>query len=812
MSKQQQNYPSTGQTELVDLRSILTRYVYYWPLFILGLLTASAAAFAYLELTQPVHEISASILVKDEKKSPQEKSSISELEQSASSRNAETELEILRSKTLIRQVVDNLRLWVNYTQKEGLKTLSLYEYSPVNFDLTEPSGSLKNKNIKLVLDNAYSFKASFDGKTGTYNYNKPIQSSFGTWVLKPSRDLKQFIGAEITIRLDDQQNVVNDYEKILDAHLLDKLAPTISLTITDRVPARGIDFLNELISTYNNAAISEQKRTTKSTIDFIDQRLIALKIELNTAEKEVENYRSSQGLTDINSQAKVYLENVQTNDIKLNEVDVQLNVIKGIERYVNSPVNSGNAPSTIGITDPALNSMISKLSELQLQRSALLANTPEQNPIFEPINKQIALTKSAIKENVSSIKSSLSNSRRGLQSFNNKFESSIKDIPVQERQFVGMKRQQAIKENQYVYLLQKREELELSLASSFVDARIVDKATVGDVVWPRIPLIIVLVLLFGLGLPFLIIYLRAIIANKITTRQEIESALGISVLEELSFEDIDSETLVLDLKNHFIGEQFRSLRTNLNYLHKQSREASTLKKEEMSTSAFAGDWGEDILDETPGKGHVTLLTSSISKEGKSFVSTNLASSLAAAGRKSVLLEMDLRKPRVLHIFGIKEGHKGISEFLNGGISIEEIIQPSGRDLNLDIIGSGAIPDEPSELLGRSLLSELIDKLRKRYDNIIIDSPPVHLVTDAMIIAPLADVSLYVIRQGYTGKDELIFIREIYRSNKLPYLNIIFNGIKKSKFGYGYNYDKSYYNKAQKNTSLKSAWKKFLSRF
>lgn len=812
MLKQEQNYRATSQTEHVDLRSILTKYIYYWPLFVMGLVLTTVAAYTYLELTQPVHEISASILVKDEKKSPQEKSSISELEQSASSRNAETELEILRSKTLIGQVVENLQLWVEYTQSEGLKTLSLYKYSPVSFELIEPAGSLKNKNIKLSLNNTNSFQASFDGKTGSYEYGKPVNSSFGTWILKPSQHLRQFIGSEITVRLNSQQNVVNNYEKLLDAHLLDKLAPTISLTITDKVPAKGVDFLNELISTYNNAAVSEQKRTTKSTIDFIDQRLAALKTELNTAEKEVESYRSSQGLTDINSQAKVYLENVQTNDIKLNEVDVQLNVINGIESYVNSPSNSGNAPSTIGITDPALNSMISKLSELQLKRSALLANTPEQNPIFEPINKQIALTRSAIKENVSSIKSSLSNSRRGLQSFNNKFESSIKDIPIQERQFIGMKRQEAIKENQYVYLMQKREELELSLASSFVDARIVDEATIGDVVWPRIPLIIVLALLFGLGLPFLFIYLRDTIANKITTRREIESALGLSVLEEISYEDLGSESLVLDLKNHFIGEQFRSLRTNLNYLHKQSREAGTHKSEPMNVSAFAGDWGDDAIEEAPGKGHVTLLTSSTSKEGKSFVSTNLASSLAAAGRKSVLLEMDLRKPRVLHVFGIHKGHKGISEFLNGRTSIDEIIQPSGRDENLDIIGSGAIPDEPSELLGKNRLRELIDELRKRYDNIIIDSPPVHLVTDAMIIAPLADVSLYVIRQGYTGKDELSFIREIYRSEKLPFFNIIFNGIKKNKFGYGYSYDKSYYNSGPKNSSSKTAWKKFLSRF
>jgi uncharacterized protein involved in exopolysaccharide biosynthesis len=244
-----------------------------------------------------------------------------------------------------------------------------------------------------------------------------------------------------------------------------------------------------LITHYNKASISEKNRITQTTLSFIDDRLDSLSKELNTAERQVEGFRSSRGLTDISSQSQVYLENVQTNDNRLNEVNVQLNVIQGIERYVNSMRNSGGVPSTLGIEDPALNSSIEQLAQLQLEKEKLLATTPEGSPLFEPINRQIQTTKSSIRESIRNIKSSLNAAKGQLQSFNSQFESSIRNIPGQERQYVGMKRQQGVKEGLYVYLLQKREEISLSYASTLADARIVDNAYLGHVKKPKEPLV-----------------------------------------------------------------------------------------------------------------------------------------------------------------------------------------------------------------------------------------------------------------------------------------------------------------------------------
>jgi len=774
-------FKKVNDNQFTDLRVVLTKYLYHWPLFLLGLLLAFGCAYIYLQLVNPVYEVSATILVKDEKKAPQEKSALQELDQSSSPKNAEAEIEILKSKNLISKVVNDLQLWVTYKTHEDFKTHDIYETKPFKFFLIKQAGELKGQKIEVLIKDKNTFEIQgAKGHAQVIPFNKILKNNIGKWTLKPTEFLDQYIGSTITLTISDPEKVSNAYIKSIDAHLLDKLAPTIGLFVEDEVPKRGKDVLNSLMKEYNEASSEEEKRTTKSTIDFIDNRLASLTGELNAAEREVEGFRSSQGLTDITSQSKVYLENVQTNDNKLNEVNVQLNIINGIERYVDSPSNTENAPATIGISDPALNSLIEKLSQLQLKRVALLATTPESNPAFEPIDRQIRITKAAIKETVQGIKSALQNSKRELLSFNNRFESSIKDIPGQERQFVGMKRQQSIKENLYIYLLQKREELSLRYASTLVDARIVDKANTGDMKWPRMSLIAAIALLCGFGFPFLIIYLRESLNNKITERRDIESALDVRVLGELSYEDFDKSIVVLENTNHVVGEQFRSLRTNLHYLH----------------------------DNKKGQGRVTLFTSSISKEGKSFVSSNLAASLAASGRKTVILEMDLRKPKISSIFNLPTEHPGISDYLSSDIPTTDIIQPSGMVSNLDVIGAGYIPPNPSELLEKDRLNNLILSLKDEYDDILIDSPPLHLVTDAMIIARLADVSLYIIKQGYTGKSELEFIREVYEDEKLPKMNIIFNGIKQGKYGYGYSYDNSYYTSKPKRSTLKL----FLSRF
>jgi tyrosine-protein kinase Etk/Wzc len=777
-------YPNKREDDFrfTDIRVVLAKYLFHWPLFLTGLILAMLFAYIYVANVDPVYQIGATILVKDEKKVPGEKNALQEIDQSNTPKNAETEIQILKSSALINKVVNDLNLWVSYKSGSLWNAADLYQTTPIKLlSLGEPS--LKNaQTLDVLIVDQKSFQVNDSkGNVSTHKFNEVINSDFGKWVLKPTAFLDKYKSQKVKILIASPDKVTNEYVKDLDVHLLDKATPTIGIFLNDEMPERGKQVVNYLIKSYNETTSSEEKRATESTLKFINDRLASLTGELNTAEDDVEGYRSSQGLTDIDSQSKVYLENVQSNDNKLNEVNVQLNIIDGIERYVNSTSNNENPPATVGINDPALNSLIDKVAQLQLKKSALLATTPIGNPLYEPLDSQISSTKTAIRQNISSIKSSLLAAKRELQSFNNKFESSIKNIPGQERQFLGKKRQQSIKENLYVYLLQKKEEVSLRYASTLADARIVDKANVEEKVWPKMPLILVIAILCGTGIPFLIIFFRLALKNKVADRRQIESTVGTKILGEFSNHTEDSN--IFDHKNHIVGEQFKYLRSNLHYLHENKK----------------------------GKGRVTLLTSSVSNEGKSFISSNLAISLANSGRKTAVLEMDLRKPKLSGIFNAKNDHQGISDYLASDITLEEIIQSSNIE-NLSIIGSGQVPPNPSELLEKDRLDELITELKKNFDDIIIDSPPIHLVTDAIIIARVADVTLYVIRQGTTNKSELSFIRDIYEDEKLPKMNLIFNGVTTGKYGYGYSYDTSYYTSNSGKVPFAKKWKLFLSRF
>ncbi|MGI4020898.1 MAG: GumC family protein [Janthinobacterium lividum] len=768
----------------IDLKSIITKYLYHWPLFVIGLILALTAAFFYVQMAQPYYEVKATLLIKDDKKMPDQKSALDKIDLLNSATIIENEIEILKSKQLISQVVQDLQLGTIYQKKDGLSYQDLYQSSPVKLTLINSTGNLSQGIVNLAIKNDQSFSLILpNGKSKDFSYKSTFKNNFGIWKLEPTKALTQYKGATIKITLLDPDKLALRYQTAIDASLPNKLTTAVVLSIWDEVPQRGKDILNRLIYNYNLAATSEKKRETKSTLDFIDQRLASLNDELTAAEKGIAGFKSSRGITDISADSKISLENMQANDTRLNEVNVQLSVIDGIERYVNSSQNSGRAPATLGITDPALSSLIEKLSTLQLQRERLLATTPETNPDFEPINRQIVTTRAAIKENVRNIKSSLLNTQGKLQSFNSRFESSIKNIPTEERQYVSKKRQQESKESLYTYLLQKREEMSVTYASTLTDDRIVDQAYAGPAKDQKKSLIYAAAMLLGLGLPAGLIYARNSFSDKITTLQEIKDAVSIPVLSELPFELSQNPVVTNDLNSNVLVEQFRSLRTKLYYLFGEKEH-----------------------------GRVTLLTSSVAGEGKSFVSTNLATSLANADRKTVILELDLRKPKVAETFNLSKEHVGISDFLKGNATQTDIIQACGLVPNLDIISSGTIVQNPSELLEKKQLKDLISSLRNTYDDIIIDSPPVHLVPDAMILSRLTDITLYVIRQGFTEKAELDFIKELYQQKQLPNINLIFNGIERAKYGYGYHYSNNYYNISNKSKGTNSIFSDFKNRF
>jgi tyrosine-protein kinase Etk/Wzc len=740
----------------------ISRYLRYWPFFLLSILFCLGLGYLYLKFSVPLFTVKAKLLINDERDSRKiEKGN----DVAESSKRVDDEIAILTSRTLMGKVVRDLELWIQYRKPGRYNDVDLYASTPVYFSLVEPLTIESGHVLTLTIINSRQFVLKQQHSSTVFDFNTVLKSNWGKWRLTPTSDLSKYIGQTILIQINNPEKVIDNYLERFAALMAGEQSAIAELRIIETEPERGIDIVNNLIKAYNFASIEHKNKISQSTFNFLDDRLTAITSELNYVEKRVESYKSSRGITNLTSESQFYLDNVKNNDSKLNEVNVQLQVIDEIQRYIDSPVSPGSAPVTAGISDPGLTALVNQLIQLELQKDKLLANTPEYNPVFAPLNRQIKSTKNAIYANITGIKRSLITTRNQLQKYNSGFESSIKKLPGQEREYINIKRQQSIKEELYIYLLQKREEAGLSNSSQLLESRIVDEAHHGDAQLPSTAITYALATIFGLIFPGAIIFARHAFDNRVNDVQEIEEGVLVPFLGELAFQKSVSPKYILagSSSRTRIAEQFRTLRTKLHRINGKQ-----------------------------GNGKITLLTSSMPGEGKSMIACNLGAVMAASGRKTVILDMDFRKPQVAKFFNITSGI-GLSNYLNGSESKEAILQLSYVHSDLFIINSGPASSNPSELLEKPALAELFSWLRICFDEIIIDTPPFQLVTDAMIISAHSDVNLYVVRQGYTYKSELRFINQLYAAQNLKNLYIVFNGVTGSgTYGYGKKYADTYY--------------------
>ncbi|MEO3403547.1 polysaccharide biosynthesis tyrosine autokinase [Mucilaginibacter sp. CAU 1740] len=746
----------------VSLKSLFAKYLYNWRVIVATIVVMLIIAFAYTQIADPVYQVKATLLVntpKDADKPDANQSVLDKIDLPKSADAVENEIAKLKSAKLINQVISDLQLELSYEKKNGLTYKDLYATRPfkILFIKHNPDADPKAK-VFIQLKDSKSFVLKTDDGEKQYPVNDVMHTDWGTWKLIPTANAASFAGEPIRVSLLDADKLTDYYQKNIDASLEDKLATAVDLSMNTTDKQKGKDVINQLIKVYNDDEIADKNKETQNTINFIDQRLASLTGELSGVEKSISDFKSSNRLTDITSDAKFELEKLQTNDSRLSEINVQLSVISGIESFVNSPHTADKAPAVIGINDPSLVSSVEKLSELQLKRDQLAATTPETNPDFEEINAQIKTTKATIKDNVRNIKSSLLNAQSKLQSQSSSSESSIANLPGQEQKFISIKRQQSIKENLYVYLLQKREEVSLSYATTVSNYKILDAAHSLPSKWPSKKIIFPAALLLGIILPAIGIYLKQLFKGVVLDPAEVENATEMPV-----FGEIAAAPAAGLAKGGLVVEQLRNLRTQLYDLHGDTRASN-----------------------------VTLITSSVSSEGKSFIAGNIGNTLANTGKKTVILELDLRRSAIKDIFKLSKKQVGISDYLRGNATLSKIIQPSGVNPTLDIISSGSAVSNPTELLENGKLAELIAELKNIYSDIIIDSPPVHLVADAYVIARLSDVTLYVVRQGVTQKSELPFIKTLLKENRLPNMQFVFNGVDVKRTGYGYEYDSAYY--------------------
>lgn len=765
---------------------LISRFFYYWPLLILSAVVCLGIAYIFLRYTIPVYKVETTLMIKDDKKSAGAGTDIlNQIDAFGNTKVVESEIALLRSRKLMAVVVNRLNLVVNYQNEGRIITSDAYTNRPVDIIAVELNKDLENQTLQLTFTDASHYKLlnEITGIVVSGPLDQLQRNKFGIYKILRNSNFKRNAIVNAVIR--SQETLVSQCLSRLSVGLQANQSSVISLSYTETVPERGKDVLNMLVQVYNEAGLADKNKTVQNTIEFIDERLKLTSGELTEVEKNEEEFKSSRGLTDIDSDASLFLDNVKANDLKVNEVDLQISVLKGVERYVNSDTPGEKLPALMGISDPVLLAQITQLADLQLKRDQLLATTQATNPLVEPIIRQVETTRAGIKTSIRNIAAALQNTKRTLKVNDAGYQASIKKIPGEQRQFISIKRQQTLKESLYLYLLQKKEEAALSYASSVADSRVVDDAYYNkSPIAPNRSSTYLMALMVGMALPAAYIYGKSMFNNKVAQLSDVTKVTNVPVLGEVVYEAGTNPIVDFGNSRTAIAEQFRAIRTNLQFIHEKP---------------------------VKGQGNVTLFTSSMADEGKSFVASNLAVAIAISGKKTVLLEMDLRKPKISKYLKLSNTN-GLSNYLVGDAVITDIIKPSGVNNNLFVISSGPIPPNPSELLVRTEIDEMITYLRANFDEVLIDTGPIGLVTDAQILARVADATIYLLRQGVTYKRQIYSLDDLFRKRKFPRLNAVLNGVEiGGQYDYGYGY--GYYSNHHKDHkfSLRSLFKDFLKR-
>jgi len=762
MPQPTRNFEST-ETEDVSLGDVFYKFLPYWPFFVLLLIITLSGAWVYLRYAMPVYETTATILIKDDKSNSPGDELMQAFDMFGAKKTVDNETEVLQSKTLMQEVVKNLHLYAPVTVQGRVRNQSAYVASPIVIEVKAPDSLKSEKKIEFSFSDSI---ASVTIHNKAYPLNQWVETPFGVLRFlrnenhQQTREEGDSRENDFYFSLISVKRAASDILGKVTISSSSKQSTVIDLSIKGEIPKRGEDILNELLVVYNKAAILDKNALSANTLKFIEDRLKIVAADLDSVEGNLQQFKARNKITDIGAQGQIYLQTVATNDQQISTINMQLAVLDQVENYVKSKGGTGGiAPATLGVADPVLLGLLQNLSDLELKYTQTKKIVPENNPAVIALADGINKLKPGILENIESQRKNLVAGRNDLSLTNSRYSSMLTTIPEKERELLGISRQQSIKNDIYTFLLQKREETTLSFASAVADSRIIDPAETSDIpVSPKRILICLGAVLIALVLGFSIIYLKDLLTRTVQGRSEIEKYTSMPVLGDVAYDRSKSPIVIAEGKRSFIAEEFRQLRTSLAYMG---------------------------IDEAHKK---IMITSSISGEGKSFITVNLGISLSLMNKKVVLMELDLRKPKLSEQLNVSR-HGGLSAYLIGKAEIKETVKPTGFN-NLFLVPSGSIPPNPSELISNGRLQELLTYLETQFDYILIDTAPTNPVTDAFILSPLCEVTLYVVRHGYTPKIFLKKLDEKLKRKSLRNPAIVYNGIKGKgfgKYGYGYGY-------------------------
>ena len=771
----EQEQSNRQQPKANIIRQFWGKYFPYWPVFLILCAVAALAAWYFVQFRLPVYEASATLLIKDQKKGIEDSKMAESFNFLASTKIIENETEVLKSRKLLSQVVNEHTLYAPVFEKANWKDKPVYQTSPILIEARTPDSLIEAKQV--------DFRFSNDNMHLICNNR---QYKLNEWVSTPWGELrftvrnannKSALGYYFS--LVHPKKAVQSLYKNLDISPAAKLSSVVYLTYKDAIPKRAEDVLNTLLSVYEKAAFNEKNALAANTLYFLDERLQFVSKDLDSIEQSMQQYRAQKGAIDISSQGKLFLENVSNNDQKLSEVNMKLALLGQIEESIFSADRKKTiVPTSLGFDEPVLTNLLNKLYDLELQYEKLRITTGENNPEATALVDQIQKVKPNILENIRSQKRSLEINKANLFLTNDGYNSLLKALPQQERDLIEISREQNIKSSIYNFLLQRREETALSLSATVSDSQVIDKAessfksiSIGNSIIYALSVVIA----FGLGIGG--IAAREFLTNKILYREEIEGNTKFPVIGEVSTVKSKSNLVLENRKNFMVVEQFRHLRTSLNFLG---------------------------LNGTKKK---LLITSTIPGEGKSFIAINLAHSLATAGKKVALVDFDLSNPTLDSKLNIT-AKKGLSNFLRGEAEVGEILfYPENRS-NFCLVAAGSVPRNPSELIINERAERLLNHLQASFDYVIVDSAPVGVLSDGYVLTNFCDATLYVVRHNYTSKTMLERLENQNRINELKNIALVFNGVRSRGFAsnlygyeYGYGYGGTYLNKKYKQKNL-----------
>ncbi len=769
----------------IDFAALYYKYMNHWYYFVISVIFMVAAAYVYVKRTTPIFSIDASVIIDDQsdKKSPAAAAGgmdLSSLGIISSGSGFDNEVEIIQSRTLIKNVIILNGLYISYFEDGFFRNSPAYKRSLINAwfspeDALELEGSFE-LTIKIEKADKFEIEAIYTDKEGEeIEYLKSVNSlpaemetPYGTitFTAAESKIVEEWMTnkdgvKDLVVTINNPIAVAKGYLANMSVQPSSKVTTIAQIAIESSSVQKATDFIYSLVDLYNKQANDYKNEIAIKTSQFINERITIINKELGVTEFELEQFKRDAGITDLQSDAQLFLSENSLYQQRLVENNTQLRLVQFLSDYASDPANKYEVlPINVGLADANLSQLIGEYNAMLLERKRLLITSSESNPTIINLNVTIESMLKNVLTTIASVQKGLQITQNDLEREAKMYAGRINTAPSTERELTAISRQRNIQSTLYVMLLQKREENALTLASTANNARIVNEPLPSkDPVSPNKKMILLIALILGVGVPMAIIYLKELLNFKIQSKLDVEAITKLPIVGSTphikNLPNDDNSIVVTENNNDMMAEAFRYLRTN-------------------------------VLFMLNGGKKVVLITSTHSGEGKSFMSANLAISLSLMGKKVVLVGLDIRKPGLNEILGTEKKQKGLSSYLSGQtqdlLSLANEVQP-----NLHVIYGGAIPPNPTELLSRETLPNAIEILRENYDYVILDTAPVGMVIDTLQFSHCADLSIYICRASVTTKAEYELINEMSKLGKLPNLCTAIVGIDISKRGYGYGY-------------------------